>query len=70
MQDWIREEHHGGGSINIFYSGKYEGNNGTITANGGASIGGEGGNAGGTGGNGAISIGSVATGTYVSYNDE
>lgn len=61
----IQEEHHGGGSVNIFYNNQYE-NTGTITANGGSAIAGEGGNAGGAGGRGSVSVGNISTGTYVS----
>lgn len=50
----------GGGSINLFVGNSYT-NNGTITANGPAT-----GN-GGKGGNGAITVGSISTGTYVPY---
>lgn len=58
----------GGGSINIFYRTIYE--KGTVTAAGGT--GGIGASSslgynGGAGGNGTISIGSIATGTYVEY---
>lgn len=65
MQEWIQEEHHGGGSINIFYNRGYQ-NNGSIVANGGAALYGEGGQAGGAGGRGSVSIGTILTGIYES----
>lgn len=58
----IRGGGSGGGSINIFYTQQYK-NTGTINADGVACS--NGGN-GGAGGNGTITIGSIATGTFVS----
>lgn len=49
----------GAGSINIFYRGSYQ-NTGSITATGVRR------NAGGAGGNGSITVGSIATGSFVS----
>lgn len=53
------EEVPGAGSINIFYRESYQ-NTGSITASGVKR------NAGGAGGNGSITVGSIATGSFVS----
>ena len=51
----------GGGSINIFFKGNYTAPT-TINANGGSMA------PGGAGGNGSITVGSIATGTFVQNN--
>lgn len=53
----------GGGSLNIFYKNVYD-NEGEISTNGGIAAYGKFQN-GGAGGNGSITIGSIATGTFV-----
>ncbi len=51
-------EHHGGGSVNIFYNELIKNNSVTVT-------GGTGANYGGSGGDGTVTVGNISSGTFV-----